>query len=614
MCGIGGIVGSSTSEAVGWEALKLIERSLYHRGPDDGACWQSPSGRAGLVHRRLSILDLSPLGHQPMHTRDGRFSIVFNGEIYNFRELRKELISDGVSLKSQGDTEVLLELFARRGADCVNLLSGMFAFAIWDEQERELFLARDALGIKPLYVWQHGDRLAFASELKALLSSAIGPRKIDGSALAGYLLMGSVQEPRTLLKDVFMLPAGSILEWKGGRSVQRKYWKLDFGNFTCDEKIGSSKTNISSYESAISHARVGLRESIERHFVSDVPVGIFLSGGIDSTAVLAIAKQIGCEQIQTFSIGFDEKEFDEGELARRTARHFGTQHHEWRMTSKEGEGLFEKFLEAMDQPSNDGFNTFCVSKFAHDRGLKVVLSGLGGDELFGGYPSFQAVPKLTRWHQRLQLLGPMRFGMSSAVRSLWPTGPRARFAEFLASSGSAIDAYRAMRGCFTSYESKKLVAHITGESFKSLRDFEMDWEQDEAFATWAPGDQVSYLELTRYMRNQLLRDSDVMSMAWGLELRVPFVDRSLAECVGQIPTEFRLSAKRLLVEAVGDIPPWVLEQPKRGFRFPFQQWLAAIGPWTQRFHEILSASPVKPKTWYQQWMLVVLEHALGRIR
>ncbi|MFO0941592.1 MAG: asparagine synthase (glutamine-hydrolyzing) [Pirellulales bacterium] len=602
MCGIGGI--ATIEGVVEPSKIMSMEKAMFHRGPDDGETWLSEDLRVGLCHRRLSILDLSPTGHQPMHSLDGRYTIVFNGEIYNFGPLRDELIKDGTQLRSTGDTEVVLNLFVKKGLACLAELEGMFAFAVWDHRGKVLSLARDPLGIKPLYVYQDESSIAFASELRAL-SKVIPSRSINKTSLVGYLLTGSVPEEQTLLDGVQMLPAGATLTWTGVPASPKIYWQPKFETATRPSSISEPE--------AVRLIREALLDTVRRHFVSDVPVGIFLSGGIDSTALVALARQAGIEQIKTFSISFEEVEYDEGSIAERTAKHFGTDHHVWRMTAKQGQELFEQHLSAMDQPSNDGFNTYCVSKFAHDHGLKVVLSGLGGDELFGSYPSFRLIPMLVRASRYYRMLP---FGKSvarAAQRLLRASGPRARLFEFMQSSGSVADAYLAIRGYFD----RKACAAIASKYSESVCEF------DELFSAvsrdaekglnndWQIADQISYLELTRYMRNQLLRDSDVMSMAWSLELRVPLVDRKLFESVAQVPADLRLAnGKQLLVDAVGDIPKWVLEQPKRGFRFPFQVWMENDSTWKQRFSKILDQSPVKLDHWYQRWMLFVLDKSL----
>ncbi len=605
MCGIGGIATTRNRQPICKDDIFAMEKELIHRGPDDGESWVASSGLVGMAHRRLSILDLSSAGHQPMHSRDQRFTVVFNGEIYNFASLRKELVAKGSVFRSDCDTEVILELYARDGAECVRSLKGMYAIAIWDRDKEQLFLARDPLGIKPLYVWRKDGKIAFASELRSLLAARLGSHKLDERAIAGFLLMGSVQEPSTMIQDIEMLPPGHSLIWCNGKSSISTQWEIQFPLLNTGTDRLCENTNV-DYRGVL---RDSLHDSIRRHFVSDVPVGIFLSGGIDSTAILALAVKLGFKDLKTFSISFDDKSISEGDLARRTADHFGTDHHEWKMKSADGQELFSSFIEAMDQPSNDGFNTYCVSKLAHDHGVKVVLSGLGGDELFGSYPSFRRIPTMISWHKRLGKMPFCRPAIASIMGQVWQTGPRSRIAHYLRSSGESRLAYCAMRGIFTYGEAMSIVSHLLGTQAKLI-----DWSDlIDTVPNWSMPDQISYLELTRYMRNQLLRDSDVMSMAWGLELRVPFVDHTLVESVTKIPNSIRLSAgKKLLVDAVEDVPEWIYRQPKRGFSFPFRQWLLENENWRNAFSETLARCPVKPNDWYKQWMLVVLEHSIGR--
>lgn len=591
MCGIAGIVGDLPEVR---ERLPAMLRTLEHRGPDDRGEYYGAQGRVALGQQRLAILDLSPLGHQPMVSGNERYIIVFNGEIYNFRDLRNDLLQSGVSLKSHSDTEVILELYARDGASCVNRLDGMFALAIWDTVTQKLFCARDPLGIKPFYYWQVDEKFAFASEVRALLQSDLAPRHLDGSALRGYLIYGSVQEPQTLVAGVRSLPAGHTLTWSAVGMCVESFWKLQFED---------PAPSLQDYQQALLSTRQALEDSITRHFVSDVPVGIFLSGGIDSTAVLALAHAQGVAPLQTFCIGFEQQEFDESDLAQRTADHFQTEHHHWRMSADEGMELFHTFLEKFDLPSNDGFNTYCVSKFARDQGLKVVLSGLGGDELFGGYPSFSTMPKLQKIYALCEWAGGVRRIVARNLSRL-PIAPRhQRLLSFLQSQGGITDAYCAMRGHFTPTEATKLLTDfgVTYDSFEANVDQPMPSDNR---------DGVAYLEATRYMRNQLLRDSDVLSMSVGLELRTPLVDRKLWDTVTRIPTNFRLQpGKKMLVDAVPEIPSWILECPKRGFRFPFEQWLS--GPWSDMFTSLERRSSVPLQTWSRKWSLFVLNHFIA---
>lgn len=616
MCGIAGIVEQDGAEERLRPALVLMQRALRHRGPDDSGLFFSsqdfPSplrpGRGqgevsissstgslcGFAHTRLSILDLTAAGHQPMSTADGRFTITFNGEIYNYRALRAELEQAGESFRTGTDTEVILRLFARHGSACVERLQGMFALAIWDSAEGRCFLARDPLGIKPLYFTATGGRLAFASEVRALLQAGLAPRRACAAALYGYFLFGSVPEPLTLVDEVECLPAGHTLEWHRGQLSLRQYWKIDFNR---DEAPSPQP---------VADVRTALVESLRRHFISDVPVGIFLSGGIDSTALLALtARELG-QSAQTFCISFDNAALNEGDVAARTAAHFGVEHHDWRLDGSQAHELLREFLAAADQPSIDGFNTFCVSRHARKHGLKVVLSGLGGDELFCGYPSFRSVPGLLRWGRPAALAGTISQAVGRSIEAHARSPRWRRLGYFLQQPASTGVAYWTTRGIFSPAEAAALTGSYLGAGhsvFPQPLEF-LGFDPQPSLA-----DEVSLLELTRYMRNQLLRDSDVMSMASGLELRVPFVDRTLVDALAAVPSAQRLQAgKRLLLDAVPEIPDWVANRPKRGFVFPFEQWLQE--EWGEWFHAVDARAPVPLFSWYRRWSLLALENFL----
>jgi asparagine synthase (glutamine-hydrolysing) len=574
-----------------------MQGALRHRGPDDAGIWQSPDGHAGFVHTRLAILDLSAAGHQPMASDDGRYTITFNGEIYNFRALRAELEAEGQVFRTNTDTEVILKVFARDGAECVRELEGMFSFAIWDSVAHSCFMARDPLGIKPLYYYSRGGALMFASEVRALLSSGLVPRALHPPALFGYLMFGSVQEPDTLLKDVHCLPAGHWLEWRDGTVRQRKYWDVEFKR---DRPAPAEPAPV---------VRRALSDSVSRHLVSDVPVGIFLSGGVDSTALLALAREEHGLRARTFCISFDDPAFNEGDVAARTAAHFGADHSDLRLDALKGRELLREFLDRSDQPSVDGFNTFCVASHAASQGMKVVLSGLGGDELFGGYQSFEKIPSMVNWGRRAQWLGPFsRLGGAAIER--YATQPRWRkFGTFLCSAPSNGSAYWSVRGIFTPTEAAALVREYTGTASSEILPYAQHLFGVEPQPT--AGDEISTLEISRYMRNQLLRDSDVMSMAWGLELRVPFVDRKFIDEISSVPASARLKAgKQQLLDAVPEMPEWVVGQPKRGFTFPFEQWLRQ--EWGELFCRGASAGPVPLLTWYRRWCLFALEDFLRK--
>ncbi len=586
MCGIAGCIGYSDPDLLETVIAKM-QNALKHRGPDDQGLYISSDHQAGLAHTRLSILDLSPAGHQPMSTDHGRYWITFNGEIYNFRQLRETLIAQGETFHSQTDTEVILKLYQKHGSNCVNHLRGMFAFAIWDDQEKTAFLARDPLGIKPLYYWQSGSTLLFASELRTLIASGLPPKTLNPKGLYTYLISGSVSEPDTLIQDIYALPAGHWLQWQAGQITQQNYWQIQFN----PQPIPPTQ--------AKEQVRQALIDSIKYHFVSDVPVGVFLSGGIDSTSLVALARQTQLGQLRTYSIAFEENQWNEGPIAQRIAETFETDHTEYILTSKVARQLMNQFIGAIDQPSIDGFNTYCVSKIAREHGTKVALSGLGGDELFGGYSSFQQVPKMVAWGKRLQFLQPLNFGR---LLSQWTNNPKLqRISDFLQHPPNSFNAYLSYRGIFTHPETLQILNHFCPQQDTSTLRLTL-----EIPPCPSPEDEVSFLEINRYMRNQLLRDSDVMSMAWGLEVRVPFLDRVILDTIDTIPHSLRLSqGKQLLIQAVPELPDWVINKPKQGFLFPFDRWLNDP-EWNELF-QLNSIPQLSLTPWYRRWSLVILQ-------
>jgi asparagine synthase (glutamine-hydrolysing) len=589
MCGIAGIIhqrGDYSLDVLG----DRMQTALQHRGPDDQGTYLCPSGQAALIHTRLAILDLSPAGHQPMATADQRYWISFNGEIYNFRHLRAQLEAQGETFCSQTDTEVILKLYQRQGPDCLSQLRGMFAFAIWDAQEKTCFIARDPLGIKPLYYWHSGDTLVFASELRALLASGLPGRQLNPAGLYGYLTQGFVSEPDTLLQDIYCLPAGHWLRWQAGKHQVTRYWQLTFGS----EPMAPAD--------AVARLRNALLDSIRHHLVSDVPVGIFLSGGIDSTAVTALARQVQGNTLKTYSIAFAEGQWNEAPLAQRVAQTFATDHSELLLTPQLGEALLGKFLQSVDQPSVDGFNTFCVAQLAHAQGAKVVLSGLGGDELFGGYPFFRSLPRLLQagqWVQRLQPLGNL---LGRGLETYGRSPKQRRIGSWLQQPTRITTIYQNLRSIFSPAEAHAILQYYCPGYRVDGGNAGPEPPEQPSLA-----DTLSWLEINRYMGNQLLRDSDVMSMAWGLELRVPLVDRALLEAISAIPAGLRLApGKHLLTQAVPEVPDWIINRPKRGFVIPFQLWMETS--WRQLFDDIPPLPGISLQPWYRRWSLAVLQH------
>ncbi|MDJ0795461.1 MAG: asparagine synthase (glutamine-hydrolyzing) [Calothrix sp. MO_167.B12] len=597
MCGIAGILTVNQYQDNLETIIGRMQTAIQHRGPDDRGIYISPDKQATFAHTRLSIIDLTSAGHQPMSSSDGRYWITFNGEIYNFQQLRQNLISQGEEFSSHTDTEVILKLYQKEGLNCVQHLRGMFAFAIWDEWEKTCFLARDPLGIKPLYYWQSGSTLVFASELRAILASGLPAVNLSQSGLYGYLISGSAPEPYTLIEDINCLEAGYWLYWQADKITKKQYWEIDF-----------TPQKISLIE-AQERVHTALLDSIKHHFVSDVPVGLFLSGGIDSTAVLALASQTQKEELHTYSIAFEEQEWSEGEIAQKTAKLFGTKHTEYKVTAAAAKELLPQFLAAIDQPSIDGFNTFCVSQIAREGGAKVVLSGLGGDELFGGYKSFQKVPQMVKWGKQLHTVTSIGKGIGMGL-SQWGNSPKMkRLGDFLYAKPSINNAYRSFRGIFSHREAYAIVQQYIGNQALSNHSFTSPNSNSQVFTL---EDQVSVLELSCYMRNQLLRDSDVMSMNWGLELRVPLVDKNLLETIAPIPSNIRLAAgKQLLIQAVSELPDFVVNRPKKGFFFPFEQWMS--NEWSDYFSNINSPKNIPLQPWYRRWNLAILKHWLEKV-
>ncbi len=548
MCGIAGWVGPVSRRD---EVLRMHE-SMRHRGPDGEGTWFSADGRAALAHRRLAILSPGPLAAQPMGAQG--HTLVFNGEIYNHDALRKSLALDGIRFDIPGsDTEVLLRLCLAKGADAIPQLRGMFAFALYSESSRSLLLARDPFGIKPLYYAETHGGLVFASELRTILASGLIDRRLNPDAVAAFFQTGSVPEPSTLIEGIHLLPAGSHATWSASHGLKvEPYWQPEFP--------------ASEPGDPVLRAREALNESVERHLVSDVPVGIFLSGGIDSSVVAATAA--GSRRLVAYSLVFDEPAFSEENRIQEVARQYGIELRELRLGPAEAKGLFGDYLAALDQPSVDGFNTFCVSRWAASHGAKVVLSGLGGDEIFGGYRSFHSMPGWHSWGRFLAAGGCLP-KLAGSLLDSDGVAPRARrVGSWMQAPTDWSSAYSLVRGVFSHGESQALLRHF---------DLPPGRQASPALPPFGdPRDAVSYLELTRYMRNQLLRDSDVMSMANGLELRVPLVDSTFFESIASIPPDERFRpGKSLLTAAAPPILDAVRTASKQGFSLPLNEWWTA---------------------------------------
>jgi asparagine synthase (glutamine-hydrolysing) len=635
MCGIVGIIGRDAPVSAG--VLERATASLMHRGPDDGGTiilhdHSLAQLEIGLGNRRLAILDLSPLGHQPMHDPATGNWIVYNGEVYNFLEVRATLERAGFQFISHSDTEVILKAYAHWRENCLTHFRGMFAFAIWDAQCHRLFLARDPMGIKPLYFYQSEKYFLFSSEVRTLLGTGLVPRRIDLAGLVSYLTFGSVYEPCALVEGIRSLAPGHWLEWANGDTRQRQYWDLlDTEARTGDEKVFAvPKTSRAKLESEVAEL---LDESVRMQLVSDVPVGVFLSGGIDSSALVGILHRNGVRP-STFSIVFREADYSEAEYSRAVAQHFHTDHHEITVSQSDLFAAIDPALSAMDQPTIDGINTYFVSEQTRAAGVKVALSGLGGDELFAGYSGFRSIPRMERFANTFSLLPKSLRDMLSQlfVKLAASSDQNRKLATFFRNSGGAGSAYFLSRMLFTPDQRERLLQASRGGAADS-----QNGQHEKPFAETLnrsqhldPINRLSYLETRCYMLNTLLRDSDFMSMAHGLEVRVPLIDDRLARRVLAVPGEWKLDSampKPLLVRALrGELPDKIVRRPKRGFTLPFEHWLrdamrpviekslaqiqdGALGPWIdqQAANRIWRDFLERKTSWTRPWSLYVLQ-------
>ncbi|HJP18365.1 MAG TPA: asparagine synthase (glutamine-hydrolyzing) [Nitrospinota bacterium] len=567
MCGITGIINFNNTP-ISENALIGMRNAISHRGPDDAGIYINKIKTAGLAHKRLSIIDPSSAGHQPMCNEDGTLWITYNGEIYNYPELRNRLKDSGHTFKSNSDTETIVHAYEEWGIEALlGKLRGMFAFAIYDTKNLSLIIARDRLGIKPIYYFHNKDTVIFASEIKAILKSNPVLKKTDSQSAGLFLLYGSIPAPKTIYKEISALEAGHFLTINKEGLIKKRYYAL--ANAFSD----TSLLKISE-EEAVERVRSCLNETIKCHLISDVPVGAFLSGGIDSTAVAALMREAEHKPIKTVSVVFPNTPYDEAKYAKLAARRFETEHVEIEVSGKNMIEHLGKILGCMDQPTIDGVNTYFVSWATAQAGLKVAMSGVGGDEIFGGYPSFTQIPKL---YDFLKVLAWVPFGRRAA-RSMVKNSNRSLMAKLysmLASPPSIPGIYLNYRGIFTKEQIQKLLhADIAKEVLEGIEPCSFLADCSKANSKF---NQVSLLETTSYMRNQLLRDTDVFSMAHSLEVRVPFVDHVLVELLAKISMKYKGKRdihKRLLIKALNKkLPEEIIHRPKMGFTFPFDLWL-----------------------------------------
>jgi asparagine synthase (glutamine-hydrolysing) len=629
MCGIVGMIGLNVR--ISPEVLERATGSLVHRGPDDGGtvilrgCAETQAEseiEIGLGNRRLAILDLSPLGHQPMNDPASGNWIVYNGEIYNFRQVRTRLEEFGLRFESLSDTEVILKAYAHWGEKCVDRFRGMFAFAIWDAKQGHLFMARDPMGIKPLYYFQSEKYFIFSSEVRTLLATGLVPPVIDRAGLSSYLTFGSVYDPNTLVRGVRSLPPGHSLTWKDGQATVAEYWDL----IDNDPEEHTAGSRLESEEQIAEM----LDDVVRMQLISDVPVGIFLSGGIDSSSLVGILDRNGVRP-STFSIVFREADYSEAEYSRIIAKRFGTDHHEIMVSQSDVFRAIDPAIRAMDQPTIDGINTYFVAERARAAGVKVALSGLGGDEVFAGYSSFRTVPRLERFVNAWGHVPALaRIPLANTFAGLSRVNDKNRKLSVLVRDGETIaHPYFLSRMLFSPLQKSDLLGATEPET--SCRAQKMLEQSVRRAQGLDPINRVSYLEARCYMLNTLLRDADSMSMAHGLEVRVPLIDHHLARRILAMPGAWKLDArtpKPLLVHALhGRLPDEIVHRPKRGFTMPFEHWLRdALRPGVEQslrkigegaLSSVIHGSAVRRvwedflggrTSWSRPWSLYVLQH------
>lgn len=578
MCGLAGgfLYRLTLDQLVIENAVHQMCDRMQARGPDALGYWSDSKVGLSLGHRRLSILDPEPRANQPMHSDDGRYVIVFNGEIYNFLELRRGLESDGEAFRTRSDTEVLLKLYAREREGMLSRLRGMFSFAIWDRQTRGIFLARDPYGIKPLYIGRCKDGWLFASQVKALLASGLISHDPDPQGQAGFWLLGSVPEPRTWFRDISTLPAGNWCRITADGQFYGPYKYWDIGDSwrdapECRLKPGEAQEMVRNAVSA----------SVRQHLVADVPVGVLLSGGIDSGSLAGLIKDAGASGMQGITIAFNEfqgRHENEAPIAAEIARSYGIRHHVRIITQQEFEADLPRILSAMDQPSIDGINTWYASKAIAELGLKVVISGVGGDELFYGYPSFHQLPKLvSRWKRLAWIPGAQTaVDLVLALFTRRTGNPRWRWLPRMA--GNLYGAYWLRRGLFSPDE----LTGLMGEEYfhETLQSLNPSF-QLKSMVGALPTDAmaaVGQIESMAYLRNQLLRDSDWASMDHSVELRTPLVDAWLLRDLMPVLRSFgRLEGKRMLAATPATpLRRSIVDRVKTGFSFPLSLWMSGV--------------------------------------
>ena len=588
MCGISAIIHPKEKRLVR-ETLERMNVAMAHRGPDADGVYTNQN--IGLGHKRLSIIDTENSANQPMLSSNKKWVIAFNGEIYNYVELKANELQ-GVSFQTESDTEVILELFQKYGVESLSKLKGMFAFIIHNIETAETFVVRDRYGMKPLYYSMQNDVYFIASELRALLASDAVPRKLNRSALEEYIETQTVCAPNTLIENVQLLEAGHYLHFKKNETTKHCYYRLlDDTSYELSDKKSSEKL-----------LRSTLRESVMQHMRADVPFGAFLSGGIDSSLLVGLMSEVRGEKINTFQISFEEEAFDERKYAQLVAKKFNTQHHEINLSANAFLKDIPAAIAAIDFPSGDGPNTYAVSKAAKAAGITVAISGLGGDELFAGYPVFQYMQRIEKSFL-LKLSYPLRKSASALLNSISSSRSLRKKAELLGlPKANLASAFPLVRNV---WKTNELITRTT-KHFEIENNFNFIFEKNAPLLN-----RVSAAEIESYMQHALLRDSDQMSMAHSLEIRVPFLDHQVVELATHLSTNLKnpTSPKKFLTETFADLLPYeVVNRKKMGFTLPWSVWMKnELREFTEEgFNELYKQDVINEKVLRKSWNKFIL--------
>ena len=592
MCGIVGFLTSKAVHIPEYDILKKMQDVLIHRGPDDEGEYIRPLNDQGpfvfLGHRRLSIIDLSG-GHQPLSNEEGTVWVVFNGEIYNFKELREALKGRGHRFRTHSDTEVIVHAYEEYKEDCFRYFNGMFAIGIWDEKAKRLILARDRLGKKPLYYSFINGSFLFASELKAIMSYPSFSRKVDPLSLMKYLFFEFIPSPHTIFMDAKKIPAASYLIWDKIGIKITQYWS-PFNPQRKGENLSEAEAELKMMEL--------LKASVKRRLISDVPLGVFLSGGIDSSAITALAQKEVPGKVKTFSIGFEDPSFDESKYASLASKHIGTEHHEQTMKPTDLLNIIPNLPDILDEPMADAsiLPTYLLSKFTRSH-VTVALGGDGGDELFAGYPTYLA-HKFARLYERL--LG-FSQPMATFLANLIPVSDDNISFDFKVKKFlSGINYPDGIRnsvwlGSFSFPENENIISPEIHKQFNRDRLVEEISLYDKEYPYDDPITRLQYIDLRLYLQESILVKVDRASMACSLEVRAPFLDHELVEFIMGLPSRMKLrglTSKYILKKAMGNwLPDEIIQRSKKGFGVPIAKWVK--GPLKELFGELLSADRIR---------------------